>query len=58
VRRYANQQADAIAAVTRFADDVRVGNFPSSEETYHAADDVAETLRLNDAKSTREPADA
>src|SRR6476660_8989758 len=45
VRRYANQQADAIAAVTRFADDVRVGNFPSSEETYHAADDVAETLR-------------
>jgi 3-methyl-2-oxobutanoate hydroxymethyltransferase len=58
VRRYASQQADAIAAVMRFADDVRVGNFPSSEETYHAADDVAETLRLNDAKSTPETADA
>jgi 3-methyl-2-oxobutanoate hydroxymethyltransferase len=58
VRRYANQQADAVAAVARFADDVRVGNFPSSDETYHAADDVAETLRLNDAKSAPETADA
>ena len=49
VRRYANLHADAVGAVARFAADVRDGSFPSSEETYHAADDVAETLRLNDS---------
>jgi 3-methyl-2-oxobutanoate hydroxymethyltransferase len=58
VRRYANLHADAVAAVERFAEDVRVGNFPSSEETYHAADDVAETLRLNDSSSAPETASA
>ena len=58
VRRYANLHADAVAAVVRFAEDVRAGNFPSSEETYHAADDVAETLRLNDTSSAPETASA
>jgi 3-methyl-2-oxobutanoate hydroxymethyltransferase len=58
VRRYANLHADAVAAVERFAEDVRIGNFPSSEETYHAADDVAETLRLNDSSSAPETASA
>jgi 3-methyl-2-oxobutanoate hydroxymethyltransferase len=58
VRRYANLHRDAVAAVERFAEDVRVGNFPSSEETYHAADDVAETLRLNDSSSAPETASA
>ena len=58
VRRYANLHVDAVAAVERFAEDVRVGNFPSSEETYHAADDVAETLRLNDSSSAPETASA
>ncbi len=58
VRRYANLQADAITAVGRFAADVRAGNFPSSEETYHAADDVAETLRLNDRSTAPETASA
>jgi 3-methyl-2-oxobutanoate hydroxymethyltransferase len=58
VRRYANLQADSITAVGRFAEDVRAGNFPSSEETYHAADDVAETLRLNDRSSAPETASA
>ena len=38
VRRYAQLGADATAALTRFADDVRAGRFPSSAETYHAAD--------------------
>jgi 3-methyl-2-oxobutanoate hydroxymethyltransferase len=46
VRRYANLHADAVAAVARFATDVRAGSFPSSDETYHAADDVAEALGL------------
>ena len=58
VRRYANLQRDAVAAVARFADDVRRGTFPSSDETYHAADDVAETLRLTDASSSTETASA
>jgi len=51
VRRYADLHADAVAAVARFADDVRAGAFPSSEETYHVADDLAETLRLDATES-------
>ena len=46
VRRYADLAADATLAVARFADDVRAGTFPSSEETYHAADTVAEALEV------------
>jgi 3-methyl-2-oxobutanoate hydroxymethyltransferase len=46
VRRYADQKADAVDAVRRFATDVRAGTFPSSAETYHAADGVAEAQRL------------
>jgi 3-methyl-2-oxobutanoate hydroxymethyltransferase len=46
VRRYADLTADATAAVARFADDVRGGRFPSSDETYHAADGVADALEL------------
>jgi 3-methyl-2-oxobutanoate hydroxymethyltransferase len=44
VRRYAEQKSDAVEAVARFAADVRAGRFPSSAETYHAADGVAEAL--------------
>jgi 3-methyl-2-oxobutanoate hydroxymethyltransferase len=47
VRRYANLHADAVAALARFAADVRAGAFPSSDETYHVADDLAETLRID-----------
>jgi 3-methyl-2-oxobutanoate hydroxymethyltransferase len=46
VRRYADLQADATRAIERFATDVRAGRFPSSDETYHAADAVAEALGL------------
>ncbi|MEX0949513.1 MAG: 3-methyl-2-oxobutanoate hydroxymethyltransferase [Acidimicrobiia bacterium] len=62
VRRYADLATDAIAAVTQFADDVRTGRFPSSSETYHAADTVSESLNLytgdagEDAPSERTPA--
>jgi 3-methyl-2-oxobutanoate hydroxymethyltransferase len=48
VRRYASLHADSVAAVRRFAADVRDGAFPSSTETYHAADEVAERLQLDD----------
>jgi 3-methyl-2-oxobutanoate hydroxymethyltransferase len=46
VRRYASLKADATAAVVRYADDVRTGRFPASDETYHVADDVAEAIGL------------
>jgi 3-methyl-2-oxobutanoate hydroxymethyltransferase len=46
VRRYASLSADATAAVARYAEDVRTGRFPSSDETYHLADDVAEAIGL------------
>ena len=46
VRRYAELEADATAAIARYADDVREGRFPASAETYHAADGVADALEL------------
>jgi 3-methyl-2-oxobutanoate hydroxymethyltransferase len=46
VRRYAELGATATAAVAHFADDVRAGRFPSSDETYHAADTVSDALGL------------
>ena len=46
VRQYADLATDATAAVARFAEDVRTGRFPSSAETYHAADAVSDALRV------------
>ncbi|MCZ7529587.1 MAG: 3-methyl-2-oxobutanoate hydroxymethyltransferase [Acidimicrobiia bacterium] len=46
VRRYAELGRDGTDAVAAFAADVRAGRFPSAEETYHLADDVAEALGL------------
>ncbi len=46
VRRYAELGADARAALRAFAEDVRAGRFPSSDETYHAADTVADEIAL------------
>lgn len=58
VRRYADLTAEGTAAVARFADDVRAGRFPSSEETYHAADGVADALELYGRSSASEHAPA
>ena len=44
VRRYGSLKADAVSAVTAYADDVRAGRFPSDAESYHLADDVAASL--------------
>jgi 3-methyl-2-oxobutanoate hydroxymethyltransferase len=44
VRRYANLADDARDAIERFAADVRGGRFPASDETYHAADNVADVM--------------
>ena len=45
VRRYADLGADAVAAVSEFAADVRSRKFPSDAESYHLTDDVARALR-------------
>lgn len=54
VRRYASLEAEATAAVARFATDVRDGRFPSSDETYHVTDDLAEALGLYGAPAPAE----
>jgi 3-methyl-2-oxobutanoate hydroxymethyltransferase len=46
VRQYAALELDATAAVERFCADVRAGAYPSSAETYHMTDQIAETLGL------------
>lgn len=46
VRRYASLKADAVAALSAFAADVRSGRFPAAEESYHLAAPVAENLGL------------
>jgi 3-methyl-2-oxobutanoate hydroxymethyltransferase len=46
VREYAQLEADATAAVARFCADVRDGRYPSSAETYHMTDSMAEALGL------------
>jgi 3-methyl-2-oxobutanoate hydroxymethyltransferase len=53
VRRYASMEDEATAAIARFCDDVRAGRFPSSAETYHMTDQMAEAL---DLYATRAPA--
>jgi 3-methyl-2-oxobutanoate hydroxymethyltransferase len=44
VRQYAALKADAVAAISAYADDVRAGRFPTDEESYHLAADVARVL--------------
>ncbi len=44
VRRYGSLRADAVAAVSAYAADVRTGRFPSDDESYHLSADVAATL--------------
>jgi 3-methyl-2-oxobutanoate hydroxymethyltransferase len=44
VRRYASLKADAVAAVTAYAADVRAHRFPSDSESYHLPADVLRQL--------------
>ncbi len=46
VRTYAELEHDARDAIGRFCADVRDGSFPSSVETYHMTDRMAEALGL------------
>ncbi len=40
VRQYCDVESQSQQAVEKFGEDVRLGNFPNSNETYHMADDV------------------
>ena len=55
VRQYADLGSAATEALTQFVADVREGSFPSSDETYHLADGVADALGLYGSE-TRTPA--
>jgi len=46
VREYASLELDATAALERFCSDVRGGSYPSSAETYHMTDQMADALGL------------
>jgi 3-methyl-2-oxobutanoate hydroxymethyltransferase len=53
VRRYGSLKADAVAAVSAYAADVRARAFPADAESYHLADDVAAALGVEGSRSTR-----
>ena len=44
VRPYASLKADAVAALARYAADVRARRFPSDEESYHLSEEVSRQL--------------
>jgi len=46
VRRYAELETTATLAVSHFVEDVRDGRYPSSDETYHMTDQMADALDL------------
>jgi 3-methyl-2-oxobutanoate hydroxymethyltransferase len=53
VRTYGSVKADAVAAVARYADDVRARAFPSDAESYHLSDDVAAALGVDRSAAPR-----
>lgn len=52
VRRYAELETDAIAALGEYVADVRSGEFPSPDESYSLSEDVAAELDLYSAGTT------
>jgi 3-methyl-2-oxobutanoate hydroxymethyltransferase len=54
VRQYAALEVEATTAVAAFVEDVRKGTFPSSAETYHMTDQMADALGLYGG-TTQEP---
>lgn len=51
VRQYASVADDAVRALERFFEDVRKGDFPSEEESYHLPEEVAQELAAEDPPS-------
>lgn len=52
VRRYADLKTTAVDALARFGTDVRAGEFPSPDESYHLSDDETEALGLYGSPTT------
>lgn len=52
VRQYANLREVATDALRRFREDVKTGNFPDQNETYHVDPGLEETLLLEESPST------
>jgi hypothetical protein len=52
VRPYANLHQTITEAVTRFADDVRNGTYPSAEESYGLPAEAADELHIAVEKVT------
>ncbi len=57
VRRYAELGATATEAVRHFAEDVRAGHFPSSEETYHMTDQLESSIDMSTLELVGDGAD-
>jgi 3-methyl-2-oxobutanoate hydroxymethyltransferase len=55
VRTYAELERDAQHAIEQFCADVREGTFPSSAETYHMTDRMADALGLYGTQGATEP---
>ena len=51
VRRYASLKAEAVLALSAYADDVRAGRFPSEEEGYSLSEEAAAALGLHGGAS-------
>jgi 3-methyl-2-oxobutanoate hydroxymethyltransferase len=52
VRRYASLQADAVAGLRTWAEDVRTGRFPDDAETYHLTSELSGELSPREALSS------
>jgi len=53
VRRYASLKAEAVKAVSAFADDVRDRRFPTEAESYHLSDGVTRALGHRGTRTDR-----
>jgi len=54
VRQYANLKESMTDAITRFADDVRAGAYPSQAESYGLPAEAAAELKLGDTNAGTE----
>jgi 3-methyl-2-oxobutanoate hydroxymethyltransferase len=57
VRRYAALEETATLAVSHFVADVRDGRYPSSEETYHMTDQMADVFGPSSGRSEPAPSE-
>jgi len=53
VREYANLRETITDAITRWAEDVRNGTYPSTEESYGLPAEAAEELKIETKKESK-----